>query len=59
MLQKKSNSICYHAVCEAAAMKEILTTHESTLTNLADLFTKVGLAAREVVTPLWGRFYMT
>jgi hypothetical protein len=42
MLRKKSNSICYQAVRKAAVMGEILTTHESsTLTNLADLFTKV------------------
>jgi hypothetical protein len=41
VLRKKNNSICYHAVREAAAMGEIWTTHESGLTNPADLFTKV------------------
>jgi hypothetical protein len=40
-LRKKNNSICYHAVREAAAMGEIWTTHESGITNPADLFTKV------------------
>jgi hypothetical protein len=41
MLKKKSNSICYHAVREAAAMKEIMTAWEPTLTNPADIATKV------------------
>ena len=27
MLRKKSNSICFHAVCEAVAMGELLTGH--------------------------------
>ena len=40
-LRKKSNSICYHLVCEAVAMKECLTTHIPTLLDLADLLTKV------------------
>jgi hypothetical protein len=30
MLKKKSNSICYHAICEAVAMGECLTGHVST-----------------------------
>ena len=29
MLKKKSNSICYHAICEAVAMGECLTGHVS------------------------------
>ena len=41
MLKKKSNSICYHFVREAVAMKECLTSHVPTLANLADLLTKV------------------
>jgi hypothetical protein len=41
MLRKKNNSICYHAVREAAAMGEIITAHESGITNGADLLTKV------------------
>ena len=41
VLKKKSNSICYHAVREAVAMKELLTGHISTHENCADLATKV------------------
>ena len=41
MLKKKSNSICYHAVCEAVAMGEALVAHIPTKKNLADFFTKV------------------
>jgi hypothetical protein len=33
MLGKKNNSICYHVVREAAAMGEIITAHESGITN--------------------------
>ena len=40
-LKKKSNSICYHFVREAVAMKECLTTHVPTLSNAADLLTKI------------------
>ena len=40
-LRKKSNSFCYHAVCEAVAMGEALVAHIPTKKNLADLFTKV------------------
>ena len=40
-LKKKSNSICYHAVREAVAMGELLTTHIPTQHNPADLATKV------------------
>jgi hypothetical protein len=39
-LQKKSNSICYHAVRESVAMGETLLTHVSTRDSLADLLTK-------------------
>ena len=41
VLKKKSNSICYHFVREAVAMKECLTTHVPTEKNWADLLTKV------------------
>ena len=41
VLKKKSNSICYHAIREAVAMGEILTTHIATGENVADLATKV------------------
>ena len=40
-LKKKSNSICYHAVRESVAMKEIMTTHIPTLLNPSDICTKV------------------
>ena len=40
-LKKKLNSIYYHFVREAVAMKECLTTHVPTLSNWADLLTKV------------------
>ena len=41
VLKKKSNSICYHFVREAVAMRECLTTHIPTARNWADLLTKV------------------
>jgi hypothetical protein len=37
MLKKKSNYICYHAVCESAAMGEIMTAWESTMMKPADV----------------------
>ena len=40
-LKKKSNSICYHAVREAVAMGECMTSHCRTQDNLADMLTKV------------------
>jgi len=40
-LRKKNPSICYHAVCEAVAMGEILTTHIKTDNNLSGFMTKV------------------
>ena len=40
-LKKKSNSICYHFVREAVAMKECLIIHVCTENNWADLLTKV------------------
>ena len=41
VLKKNSDSICYHAIQEAVAMGEILTTHIATGENVADLATKV------------------
>ena len=41
VLKKKSNSICYHAIREAVAIGEILTTHIPMGENVADLATKV------------------
>ena len=40
-LKKKSNSICYHAVCESAVMGYFLTARVGTNKNCADLATKV------------------
>ena len=40
-LKKKSNSICYHAVREAVASGELLTTHCKTGDNHSDMMTKV------------------
>jgi hypothetical protein len=58
-LKKKSNSICYHAVCEAVAMGKALVAHIPTRKNLADLFTKVlyGQTPRFLVSwMLWDVF---
>ena len=41
MLKKKSNSICYHAVCESVAMGESLTGHIGTNENDGDFAKKV------------------
>ena len=41
MLKKKSNSICYHAICKSVAMGESLTGHIGTNENIGDLATKV------------------
>jgi hypothetical protein len=51
VLRKKSNSICYHFIREAMAMKECLTTHVPTLRNFADLLTKClsGKKRRDLV----------
>ena len=53
-LKKKSNSICYHAVREAVAMKEAVTSNIRTHLNLADLLTKVlyGEARKRLVRNL-------
>lgn len=39
-LKKKSNSIAYHCVREAAAMGELIIAYEPTKTNVSDLMTK-------------------
>ena len=46
MLAKKHNAIDYHAVREAVAAKIIRGGKEDSMTNLADLFTKVLTADR-------------
>ena len=55
-LKKKSNSICYHFVREAVAMKECLTTWIPILKNWADLLTK-GLHGRKRRTLVQGVLY--
>jgi hypothetical protein len=40
-LKKKSNSICYHAVCESAVMGESIIGHVPYVDNPADICTKV------------------
>jgi hypothetical protein len=40
-LKKKNLSICYHAVREAVAMGEILTSHVRTENNFSDFMTKM------------------
>ena len=51
VLKKKSNSICYHFVREAVAVKECLTSHIPTLQNLSDMLAKVlfGQKRRNIV----------
>jgi hypothetical protein len=41
MLNKKSNSICYHEVRESVAMKEIRMGHIASVHNPADIATKI------------------
>jgi hypothetical protein len=41
VLKKKSNSICYHAVRESAAMGEPSIGHVPSVENTADICTKV------------------
>ncbi len=61
-LKKKSNLICYHAVCEAVAMGKALVAHIPMKKNLADLFTKVlyGQSQRFLVDQmLWDMYPST
>ena len=41
VLRKKSNSVCYHAVCHSVAMGESLVGHIPSKENVADLMSKV------------------
>ena len=41
ILKKKSNSICYHAVCESVAIGKMFTGHVPSKLTLANLLTKV------------------
>ena len=47
-LTKKSNSICYHAVCEAVATNELMVGHISTHDKYYDLLTKVTYGGKRV-----------
>ena len=38
---EKSNSVCYHAVCESVTMGESLVGHIPSTENVTDLMTKV------------------
>ena len=58
-MNKKKNSICYHAMQESIEMGESLTSHISTNCNLADTLTKTlfGKNKRGVVeVVLYGVF---
>ena len=46
-LRKKSDSVCYHAVCESVTMGESLVGHIPSKENVADLLTKVLMDIRE------------
>jgi hypothetical protein len=41
VLKKKSNSICYHAVRDSAAMRESIIGHVPSVDNPTHIFTKV------------------
>ena len=59
VLRKKSNSICYHFVREAVAMRECVTCHIPTRYNVADLLTKVlsGSKRRDLVSAVLADIY--
>ena len=59
VLKKKLNSICYHFIRGAVAMKECITTHIPTLLNWADLLTKIlsGKKRRELVQGIMFHIY--
>lgn len=40
-LRKKSNSVCYHFVREAVARKELMVSHIPSISNPADICTKI------------------
>jgi hypothetical protein len=50
--KKKSNSICYHAICDLVVMGETLLMHIRTGENLADFLTKTtsGAKCRKLVS---------
>ena len=52
VLRQKSNSVCYHAVCEPVAMGESLVGHIPSKENVTELITKVldGQKRRDLVS---------
>ena len=59
-LTKKSNSICYHAVCEAVATNELMVGHISTHDKYYDLLTKVtygGKRGKFASGVIWDFYY--
>jgi hypothetical protein len=58
-LQKKCNSICYHAIRESVAMGETLLMHIRTGENLADFLTKTtsGAKRRKLVSGVVHNIY--
>ena len=46
VLRKKSNSVCYHAVCESVAMGESLAGHIPSKENVAGLMTMSFMGKR-------------
>ena len=48
VLRKKSNSVCYHAVCESVAMGESLVGCIPRKENVADLMTKVLYGQKKI-----------
>jgi hypothetical protein len=50
ILKKKSNSICYHAVHESAAMGESIIGHAPSVDNPADICNEVVPVGRSGIT---------
>jgi hypothetical protein len=48
VLKKRSNSICYHAVRESAAMRESIIVHVPYVDNPADICTKVVMGGQKL-----------
>ena len=59
--EKKSNLICYHAVCESVATGDMLTGHVPSKLNMANLLTKVvfGSLCRTLVGRTLENIYNT
>ena len=59
--EKKSNSVCYHAVCKSVAMGKSLVGHIPSKENVADLRTRVpyGQKRRYLISNFLMIFMMT